>query len=64
MKNFCFAIAILDQSYWVIGSFIAAGTKSVLAKFSAEGIGVCVNDRIVYRGSLEQWMEKKNRFLR
>ena len=58
-EKFLFAIAILDQSYWVIGSFIGGVLKSVLP-FNAEGIEFAMTALFIVI-FLEQWMEKKNR---
>lgn len=59
MRKILFAIAILDQSYWVIGSFIGGVLKSVLP-FNAEGIEFAMTALFIVI-FLEQWMEKKNR---
>ena len=57
--KFLFAIALLDQSYWVIGSAIGGVLKNVLP-FNAEGIEFAMTDLFVVI-FIEQWMEKKNR---
>ncbi len=57
--KFLFAIAVLDQSYWVIGSFIGGVMKSVLP-IHTEGIEFAMTALFVVI-FIEQWMEKKNR---
>ena len=57
--KFLFAIALMDQSYWIIGSFIGGVLKSVLP-FNAEGIEFAMTALFVVI-FIEQWMEKKNR---
>ena len=54
-EKFLFAISIMDQSYWVIGSL--AGT---LIPFSSEGIDFAMTALFVVI-FVEQWMDKKNR---
>ena len=58
-EQFLFAIAVLDQSYWIIGSGIGALLGNVLP-FSAEGIDFAMTALfgVIF---IEQWMEKKNR---
>ena len=58
-EKFLFAISIMDQSYWVIGSVIGslAGT---LIPFSSEGIDFAMTALFVVI-FVEQWMDKKNR---
>lgn len=57
--HFLFAIASLNQSYWVIGSIIGAVAGSVLP-FNAEGIDFAMTALFVVI-FVEQWMDKKNR---
>ena len=58
-EQFLFAIAVLDQSYWIIGSGIGALLGNVLP-FSTEGIDFAMTALfgVIF---IEQWMEKKNR---
>ena len=58
-EQFLFAIAVLDQSYWIIGSGIGALLGNVLP-FSAEGIDFAMTALFVVI-MVEQWMESKNR---
>ena len=58
-EQFLFAIAVLDQSYWIIGSGIGALLGNVLP-FSAEGIDFAMTALFVVI-MVEQWMEKQNR---
>lgn len=58
-EKFLFAIALLDQSYWVIGSGIGALLGSVMP-FTAEGVDFAMTALFVVI-MVEQWMEKKNR---
>lgn len=57
--KFLLAIAMLDQSYWIIGSFIGGVLKSVLP-FNAQGIEFAMTALFIVI-FIEQWMEKKNR---
>lgn len=57
--KFLFAIALLDQSYWVIGSGIGALLGSIIP-FDAAGIDFAMTALFVVI-MVEQWMEKKNR---
>lgn len=57
--QFLFAIAILDQSYWIIGSGIGALLGNILP-FSTEGIDFAMTALFVVIMT-EQWMEKQNR---
>lgn len=57
--HFLFAIASLNQSYWVIGSIIGAVAGSVLP-FNAEGIDFAMTALFVVI-FVEQWMDEKNR---
>ena len=58
-EKFLFAISIMNQSYWVIGSVIGslAGT---LIPFNSEGIDFAMTALFVVI-FVEQWMDKKNR---
>ena len=58
-EQFLFAIAVLDQSYWIIGSGIGALLGNVLP-FSTEGIDFAMTALFVVI-MVEQWMEKQNR---
>lgn len=58
-EKFLFAISILDQSYWVIGSLIG-GLAGALLPINAEGIDFAMTALFVVI-FVEQWMEKKNR---
>ncbi len=57
--KFLFAIAILDQSYWIIGSGIGALLGNIIP-FDATGIDFAMTALFVVI-MVEQWMEKKNR---
>lgn len=57
--QFLFAIALLDQSYWIIGSGIGALLGNVLP-FSTEGIDFAMTALFVVIMT-EQWMERQNR---
>lgn len=57
--KFLFAIAVLDQSYWVIGSGIGALLGNIMP-FDATGIDFAMTALFVVI-MIEQWMEKKNR---
>ena len=57
--KFLFAIASLDQVYWVAGSIIGAVAGSVLP-FNSEGIDFAMTALFVVI-MVEQWMEKQNR---
>ena len=58
-EKFLFAISIMDQSYWVIGSVIGslAGT---LIPFNSEGIDFAMTALFVVI-FVEQWMDARNR---
>lgn len=56
---FLFAIAALDQSYWILGSGIGALVGTLLP-FDATGIDFAMTALFVVI-MVEQWMEKKNR---
>ncbi|MCI5873532.1 MAG: AzlC family ABC transporter permease [Clostridiales bacterium] len=57
--KFLFAIAVLDQSYWIIGSGIGALLGNIIP-FDATGIDFAMTALFVVI-MVEQWMEKKNR---
>lgn len=57
--KFLFAIALLDQSYWIIGSGLGALLGSLIP-FDATGIDFAMTALFVVI-MVEQWMEKKNR---
>lgn len=57
--KFLFAIALLDQSYWIIGSGIGALLGNVLP-FDTTGIDFAMTALFVVI-MVEQWMEEKNR---
>ena len=57
--KFLFAIASLDQVYWVAGSIIGAVEGSVLP-FNSEGIDFAMTALFVVI-FIEQWLDKKNR---
>lgn len=56
---FLFAIASLDQFYWVLGSVIGAVAGTVIP-FNSEGIDFAMTALFVVI-FIEQWMDKKNR---
>lgn len=58
-EKFLFAISLMDQSYWVAGSFIGGVFKSVLP-INAEGIEFAMTALFIVI-FIEQWMERKNR---
>ena len=58
-SKFLFAISILDQSYWVLGSAIGAIAGTVLP-INSEGIDFAMTALFVVI-FIEQWMDKKNR---
>ena len=58
--KFLFALATLDQSYWVIGSMIGA-LAGTLIPFNSEGIDFAMTALFIVI-FVEQWFEKKNRF--
>ena len=57
--KFLFAIALLDQFYWILGSGIGALLGNIMP-FSAEGIDFAMTALFVVI-MIDQWMEKKNR---
>ena len=58
-EKFLLAIALLDQSYWVIGSAIGALAGSLLP-INSEGIDFAMTALFVVI-FVEQWTEKRNR---
>lgn len=58
-KKFLFAIALLDQSYWILGSGIGA-LLGAAVPFDATGIDFAMTALFVVI-MVEQWMEAKNR---
>lgn len=58
-EKFLFAIATLDQSYWVIGSAIG-GLAGTLIPFNSTGIDFAMTALFLVI-FVEQWMDKKNR---
>ncbi|MBR2454748.1 MAG: AzlC family ABC transporter permease [Clostridia bacterium] len=58
--KFLFAIATLDQSYWVIGSIIG-GVAGTLIPFDSTGIDFAMTALFIVI-FVEQWLQKKNRF--
>lgn len=58
-EKFLFAIASLDQAYWVIGSVIGSIAGTVIP-FNAAGIDFAMTALFLVI-FVEQWMEKKNR---
>lgn len=56
--KFFFAISMLDQSYWIIGSVIGGVLKEVLP-ISTEGIEFAMTALFVVIFT-EQWMERRN----
>lgn len=57
--KFLFAISILDQSYWVIGSALG-GLAGSFIPFNSEGIDFAMTALFVVI-FIEQWMNKENR---
>lgn len=57
--KFLFAIAMMDQSYWIIGSGIGALLGSMIP-FDTTGIDFAMTALFVVI-MVEQWLEKKNR---
>ncbi len=58
-EKFCFAIVLLDHSYWVLGSAIGAILGTVLP-FSSEGIEFAMTALFVVL-FMDQWQEKAHR---
>ena len=57
--KFLFAISIMNQSYWVLGSIIGAIAGTVLP-INSEGIDFAMTALFVVI-FIEQWMDRKNR---
>ena len=57
--KFLFAISVMDQSYWVLGSAIGAIAGTVLP-INSEGIDFAMTALFVVI-FVEQWMDRKNR---
>lgn len=57
--KFLFAISLMDQSYWVLGSAIGA-LAGTLIPFNSEGIDFAMTALFVVI-FVEQWMDRKNR---
>ncbi len=58
-EKFCFAIVLLDHSYWVLGSAIG-GILGAVMPFSSEGIEFAMTALFVVL-FLDQWQEKSHR---
>lgn len=58
-EKFLFAISLMNQSYWIIGSAIG-GIAGALIPFNSEGIEFAMTALFVVIFA-EQWMEEKNR---
>ena len=58
-EKFLFAISIMNQSYWILGSAIG-GIAGALIPFNSEGIDFAMTALFVVI-FVEQWMDKKNR---
>ena len=58
-EKFLFAISLMNQSYWIIGSAIG-GIAGALIPFNSEGIEFAMTALFVVI-FVEQWMEEKNR---
>lgn len=58
--KFLFAMSILNQSYWVIGSMLG-GVAGSLIPFDSTGIDFAMTALFIVL-FVEQWFEKKNRF--
>lgn len=58
-EKFLFAISLMDQSYWIIGSAIG-GLAGSLLPFNSEGIDFAMTALFVVI-FVEQWMDRKNR---
>lgn len=58
-EKFLFAIALMNQSYWVLGSAIG-GLAGTLLPFNSDGIDFAMTALFVVI-FVEQWMEKDNR---
>ena len=57
-KNFYFAIALLDQSYWILGSVIGAVAGAVIP-FSTEGVDFAMTALFVVI-AVDQWKAYKS----
>lgn len=58
-EKFLFAISLLDQSYWIIGSAIG-GAAGTLLPINSKGIDFAMTALFVVI-FVEQWFQKKNR---
>lgn len=58
-EKFLFAISLLDQSYWIIGSAIG-GAAGALLPFNSEGIDFAMTALFIVI-FVEHWFQKKNR---
>ncbi len=58
-EKFLFAISVMNQSYWVFGSFLGA-VAGMVVPFNSEGIDFAMTALFVVI-FVEQWFEKKNR---
>ena len=58
-EKFLFAISLMNQSYWIIGSAIG-GIAGTLIPFNSEGIEFAMTALFVVI-FVEQWMDEKNR---
>ncbi len=58
--KFFFALAILDQSYWIVGSILGSIAGSLIP-FDSTGIDFAMTALFIVI-FVEQWLEKKNRF--
>ena len=58
-EKFLFAISIMNQSYWILGSAIG-GIAGALIPFNSEGIDFAMTALFVVI-FVEQWFDKKNR---
>ncbi len=58
--KFLFALATLDQSYWIVGSMLGALAGSLIP-FNSTGIDFAMTALFIVI-FVEQWLEKKNRF--
>ena len=58
-EKFLFAISLMNQSYWIIGSAIG-GIAGALIPFNSEGIE-CAMTALFVVIFVEQWMDAKNR---
>ena len=58
-EKFLFAISIMNQSYWILGSAIG-GIAGALIPFNSEGIDFAMTSLFVVI-FVEQWFDKKNR---